>query len=437
MSYTQSDRVGGKKVRITYNAAQLIFPRRGSRWELTKSVTEHQRDNRSKFAISIRRGGEQDGVETWFAADGAGVSIAAAIFVWILETNDLKAGEEQESLPENFNVVLPLETRVYFCSIADHVIVEEHMLTQDLAIERLQKIREAGETVYAFGTGPEGNPPATQAPVAKIFPVQEKCPFKPTEFAFRRSWWVFARSGMLHRAHVVFLLVIAGALASTYYSSTAVQYLAETGPLKGIIGMIWKVETVEETQELTVITPQVPHSTPDEMRYIARQLIDAETLYADGLTELTFTGSSIVLKGNSRGSYPYVAKGFSDRNNGEWRLDSKGWNIVLQGSPPQKKKAPEIDADQVLRTMTSLPIPLNFVSGPSLITGVRIPGSNTVTRPLQLSTYGTELGNTAIGSLVELADRMGGLPGSLTRATCQFGKFRLTNCSVSVQVRSL
>ena len=431
MSYSFKDRIGGKRVRVVYEANPHAVAMSAGRWVRSQSVGSHMKNHKAKFALPVRSGGEQTGFETWWAAHSAGVSLAAAIANWIQQSS---AGGEM--LQPDFVVALPMDERVYVARVVRHTIAQEHMLEKEKARELIDGHIQAGELVYAWRSGTSEKPADTESAIGELVPL-EKAPFDLTEFSFRPAWLAFALTGLLHPGHLVASLALVAISAAGLYSGTAVEYLAQ-GPLRGVLGMFFEVEDVEDIDvEMTVITPSVPHSVPDHLRYLAGRIVEAESLYADGIRRLSYNGRTVTLEGRSGGRYPHLARSFAERMNAEWRLSNKGWTIALPGTRTRGERPPDLDYEAMFEAMSGLPVPFSFTSGPTRVAGVRNRSDNTVTRPMHKSQYSAEVGRTAVGNLVELSDAMAGLPGDLKEAQCSFGEWSLGGCSLVVEVHSL
>ncbi|MYH91196.1 MAG: hypothetical protein F4128_10515, partial [Gammaproteobacteria bacterium] len=138
MSYTVKDSLGGKRIALVYDADLMMLPVGGRRFSLAKSrqAGRHMRQHRARAALFIRAGN----LEQWWAGRNPGVLFAAGIMQWLYgDSAEGQSPEDDSGLtaevekPGDFRVVIPLDGRVYLCTVAYRMIDSELVLPPDQA----------------------------------------------------------------------------------------------------------------------------------------------------------------------------------------------------------------------------------------------------------------------------------------------------------------
>jgi len=419
MSYSVSDSINGKAITIAYGAAQLALPRSVAGRARTRVVRQHLASNRAGYALVVRN--ESD-TEVWWAADSAGVSLAAAIESWLDETVDMATG---------FRVVIPLDTGIYIATVDDGLVSDERILPTDRAEEELRDCTDHGTVVYAYEGG------SLQPVVARHVPI-EPLPFALFQHAYSPAWKVFGRHAMVHPVHLMAVVGIGAALLVFSASAPHLERHARLGwnlvldhlPFgQGGDSPIRKVPP-------TVITPKVDHSGAGQLRTLAIVLANLEGLYRDGLTGLSYSGGFITLRGTSEYPWPETAREYALATASTWSYARSGWSIgqALPVEPDLRHPGIGVeDSIALLLAQTGLVL----AAGPESISGPANLLENTITQTIHRTTYQVDYGSTAVGSLLESAAQLDSLPVVLSSANCTFGDWQIQQCQLFLEVRTL
>lgn len=426
MSLTLRDSIRGQRIDLVVGAKSLPVARGGGRRERGRVVRGHLARHGARQALVAQGGGD---TRIWWASDGPGVSIAAAIEAWCLTPR-----EDGEALPDRFVVVIPLDRRIYVAQVQEDAVVEEKALQPDLAESRVAEAIDGGTVVYAFTAGDAADGIGRQVQL-------EDPPFDLRAHRFAPAWRVFASQGIVHRTHLAAAALLLSTMAVGLNAGpVAVRHVS--GLAGDLIERWWPQEMPlqVETEPPTVITPEVPHSAAWEMRAMARLLVQAEALYGDGLETLAWDGEGATFAGDSGESYPAAAHRLADAAGGAWSLDAGGWTIHLKPSRRPEPRPPGIGSEEALRTVLEMQAGYEFQSGPDLIEGQRNRRRNTITPDLRQLEFTLEFAGAAVGTLIEQAERLerrDELPAALTVAQCFFGPWRIDSCFLTLEVNTL
>ena len=99
-------------------------------------------------------------------------------------------------------------------------------------------------------------------------------------------------------------------------------------------------------------------------------------------------------------------------------------------------RIPELEFEQSV-TLLLGQTELVLQSGPEAVSGPANLLENTAIRTLQRSTYRIEYGSAAIGEILAGAGQLDSLPAALRAADCTFGRWRITQCTLSYEVNTL
>lgn len=419
MSYSITDSIAGRPIEITYGAAQLALPQSVTRGRRTRVVRQHLAGNHARFALVVRDSG---GTESWWAGDTAGVSVAAAIESWL-------AGEQHP--PEKCEVFLALDVGVYAAAVEQRLVVDERILPTEKALAELHEASGHGRVVYVFAGGH-----AQQALARQIPP--EPLPFDPFEHVFVPAWKVFARNGILHPAHLVGAAAGAVLIAALLAMGPAAERMVRGG--WHMIASYLDIGDGPEVQTgtpATVLTPAVDHSASRHLQRLAGVLFDIRVLYRDGIASLTWRSGRVTLTGNSQYAFPDTARQYALATGSDWSYTTEGWTIAREIEVEQDREPPSMTAEEGIRTLLAPTTGMALASGPDAIRGSVNLLANTVTRTLHRTAYRASLDDTAIGSLMQAARTLEGMPAALRQADCAFADWQIANCELLIEVTTL
>ena len=412
MSWTVRDSIRGRRIALVYGAAQLPLSTAVGRWQRSREVLRHLRRTRSRTVLATP---DSDGrTETWWSAEEAGVSFAAAIDHWI----ETRLADEDAPLPEEFVVVIPLDTRIYLAEAAQNVVREERVLFPDPAAEQLDRHSAAGTVIYGFAAG-------TCTELPEQYVRLETPPFDLQRFRFARQLPVFLRKGLPHPQQLFIaaavLLLAAGLQFGYQFARSAWQAgIPQTLQPSGVLQQ--------------VVEPNVPHSAGAELRALARLVVSAEPLFADGLADLAFShGQPALYSGLRKRGYPRTARAVAETLGAEWRLDDAGWqlSVPLRIDPGHRRPGP---TEPVTRAMLEHPLALRLADGPRRSSGQQ--SGNILVRAVDLAVYAAEPESLTAQDLLDAAGPLDGLPVSLASADCRFEAFRLQTCALTFEART-
>ena len=421
MSLTANDRIDGKRLALVYGSEPLALSTAGSRWERSREILRHLSRTRSKAALVTRSVDGQE--ESWWAADEAGVSFAAAIDAW-LETR--MAESDSAPLPERLHIVIPLDTRIYFARVEQGMVREEAVLAPEPALERLEEA-DGHDVIYGFTAG------RCTEPLERYLELEEP-PFDLLRFRFGGPAVVMLRRGLFHPRHaaiaVLLLFLFLGAQAGVGLLKTGLPALARWfGAPEAVI-----VDT-QDTAAVPIRT-RVPHvrwSAADALRYLASHVVLAERLHGDGLTEMILEDFTVTVHGvRTDGGYPETVHAVADSLGTDWALDSNGWRLTVPLGGTKERNSPRretVATGPVLESLLRHPMRLRLVSGPDRLDSVQ-PGGNVRILPVTRTALRADLEEITAQDLVDAAAGLENMPVSLAGATCTFREWQLQNCSL-------
>lgn len=452
MSYTLKDSLGGKRIALVYDADLMMLPVGGRRFSMAKSrqAGRHMRQHRARAALFLLAGAH---AEHWWAARTSGVLFSAGILQWLYaDAAEGHLPEDAPSLtepekPGDFRVVIPLDGRVYVCTVLDRMIADERVLPPDQAVSNIAGEDSAGMPVYAWQVGEK--PADTAGDVDAVVPL-EPAPFGIGDVRLKPLWLAFAANGLMHFSHLLLtglaVLLVLGALVFRPAMEAAGEIDLTENPVESIVGGILslvgigkKPEVVMDVPEMREILPAVPHGAAAELRQLSAWLSTAESLYRDGVANFQWAGGRILLDGRSPPrQYPAMAEALAARNGGEFRITPEGWFLSLPDDMPVEPPAtPAIDSAEVILYLTELPQGIRFASGPDRVPRRVDVEANTFTRELASTSWQLDVGDTAVGELRMLAESLEGWPGLVTGATCALAEYRMQNCQINLSITSL
>ena len=449
MSYSVRDNLGGKRIQVTYGAAKLPLPAQSGRRRKSRVIRDHLAHNRSRYALVVRSG---EDLEYWWVAESAGVSFAAAIEAWLLEgsgPSGRSEAEEGNSGPDatgEFMVLIPMDARVYIAEVGGGLVRNERILPPERADEPVAEAVRDGTVVYAFSPpGPGGSDGSGNVAEGIRRHVElDELPFDPAGYRFRPAWRIFAGHGLLHPTHALAGLLLAAVVGLAALSGPAVQLLGRWWPKEV------PVQIAAETPPVEVI-PRVPHTAAADLEQLARFLVLGESLYGDGLKEFRMDRSGAVYSGNAldangKSVWPGRVADLFFVSGSEWQMDSSGWTVrVSRAEDPGTDRSPAIGYEETLRSMMTTPMPVRFrlETGPEKLPPQHDQGKNTVTRPLNRTTWSANVDAAIVGTLLDQAtvfghhERATGIPAALDHATCSFQGWMVRSCSLHIEINSL
>ncbi len=451
MSYVVNDRIGGKRIRLVYDANLISLPVGGSSRRLARSrqAGRHMRQHRARAALFLRVGH----AEHWWAAGQSGTCIAAGIMRWL--HGDVP-GEEQpedgaplpadDARPADFAVLVPLDERVYVCTVSARMIEDERVLPADQALARVTGEDSVGLIVFAWQVG--DRPAGTAGEVDAAVQI-ERAPFSLGDIRLETLPLAFARSGLFHVSHFVFAGLAAISVLSLLLLRPVMEIAGEidmaddpvdsiVGSMLAFLGLADRPVVEVEVPEMREIVPEVPHGAADELVRLSAWLSRAEGLYGDGIARFGYAGGELHLEGRTPPRrYPSAAEALAAGSGGEFRIKPDGWTVSLPADMPAgAPRVPETDSVAVIRHMAELPHEVVFASGPTELPRRIDQEANTFTRELTRTGWRADLGDAAVGELSMLAEGVRGLPGTLVSADCALGEWRPQSCEIHLDILS-
>lgn len=456
MSYTVKDSIGGRRIRLVYDAGLATLPAGGRRFARSRQAGRHMRQHRARAALFVRPGAN---VEHWWAAREPGILFAAGIMQWLHgdSPEDGMYGDGaplpgEEEKPADFHVLIPLDSRVYVATVTGRMIADERVLPPDQALAHVAGGDASGMSV---NTGPvfawqAGDRPAgTAGEVDRVVPL-EQAPFALGDIRLQPLWLSFARSGLVHGSHFVLgslaLMSVLGLLLLRPAMEIAGEVDLADNPVESIVGGVMALlgladepDVMDATPEMREVETKVPHGAAAELRRLSAWLAESEGLYGDGIIRIEYGDGKLRLEGrNPPRRFPSAAEALAMRRGGEFRITPGGWSVELPaGMPAGARRVPAIDVREVIRRMAGLPHGIVFTSGPVKVPKRVDPVQNTYTRELARTGWRAELGDAAVGELRMLADAFLDMPGTLASADCALGEWRMQSCEVHLEILSL
>lgn len=420
MSQTAEDRLQGRRLTVVYGVTPLSLATSGGRWERSREIRRHLSRTRGANAVLVTRtpdGGE----ESWWAARGAGVSFAAAIDQWL---HARIARTDASPLPGRLHVVVPLDDLIYFATVETGIITAEAVLAPEPARRRLAEIARDG-VVYGFNGG------RCTGPVAEHVELEDPDPpCDLTGFRYGRPGAVLLRHGLFHPVHAA-LAVLAVALAVA--AGSGLPRLAAGLPWVGD----WLRPQAAQAPPVRIVVPEVPWSAAVELRELAALAVRAEPLHADGLSELRFGGSGATIAGTLPGpGYPDTVAALSDSLGGTWTMNGNTWEIAVPSTGPARPRGKPADTGPVLRSLLRHPLGLRLTAGPEKFVPPQ-PDGDVRLQATRRTRYRADLSGITPQDLLDAAAGMEALPVRLSGAVCAFAEWRLRDCLLHFESRTL
>ena len=451
MSYAVNDGIGGKRVRLVYDANLISLPVGGSSRRLARSrqAGRHMRQHRARAALFLRAGH----AEHWWAAGQSGACIAAGIMRWL---HGDAPGEEQpgdgaplpgdDARPADFHVLVPLDERVYVCTVHGRMIDDERVLPVDQALAHVAGEASAGLPVFAWQAG--DRPAGTAGEVDAAVPI-ERAPFAFGDIRLQPLPLAFARSGLFHASHFLLMGLAAVSVVGLVMLRPAMDMAGEIGladdPVESVVarvlaflGLADRPVVEVEVPEMREIVPEVPHGAAEELVRLSAWLSRAEGLYGDGIARFGYAGGELHLEGRTPPRrYPSAAEALAVAGGGEFRITPDGWTVSLPADMPAgAPRVPETDSVAVIRHMAELPHEIVFASGPTELPRRIDQEANTFTREMTRTGWRADLGDAAVGEMRMLAESVRGLPGTLVSADCALAEWRPQSCEIHLDILS-
>ena len=398
MSYSSRVQVGGRKMTVVYAAEQLPISTGVGSWQKSREVRRHLARTQTKYCFAASRAGE--GIEVWWSAEERGVSIAASLDHWystILEEND--------ETPDDCVVILSFDTSVYLAEIANGLVKTERVVDENSALEHLDRYRAENRVMYGFTAG-------SHIDSVERYVELEPLPFELRSNRFERAFAVFLRHRLYHP------MVIAPVLALLAFAALSQIDLI------GLWDRIMKNNRTDPAEQHEPVIPIVSHGGGVMLRELVKFMRRLDVLYPDGLQQLEFTPpSSIVLSGQSP-EYPLRAKAFAERRQGQLRWNSAGWVIMIDLAMPDMVGKTPMRTEALLETLSPGWPALGLVEGP--IAGY-------------INTMRFMIDQTDINTfdLIDIARRLDGYPAVISRLSCSYAGYRMSDCEVSIETKTL
>ena len=398
MSYSSRVEVGGRNMTVIYAAAQLPISIGVGPWQKSREVRRHLERTHTKYCFAASKAGE--GIEVWWSAEERGVSIAASLDHWYSTTL-----EENDETPDDCVVILSFDTSVYLAEVANGLVKTERVVDEKSALAHLDGYRAENRVLYGFAAG------------SHIDSVERYVELEPLPFDLRsnRFEWAFA---VFLRHRLYHPMVIAPVLA--LFSLAALSQI-------DVID-IWNRFTKDDQINLTNLNkpaiPIVSHGGGVMLRELVKFMWRLDVLYPDGLQQLEFTPpSGVVLSGQSP-QYPSRAKAFADRRLGQFRWNSAGWAINIDIAMPDMVEKTPMRTEALLEKLSRGWPVLDLVEGP-------VAGHINTTR------FNIDQADINTFDLMDIAQRLDGYPAVISRLSCSYAGYRMSDCEVSIEIKTL
>ncbi len=400
MSWSSRIQVDGRNVTVIYAAAQLPISTDIGPWRKSREVRRHLTRTRTRYCFVEARAGE--GIEVWWSAEERGVSIAASLDSWY-STILSKTGEAPDA-PDDFVVIIPFDTSVYLAEIANGLVKTERIVDENSALEYLDRYRVENRVMRGFTAGGRIDPGAQYVEL-------EPLPFDLWRYRFERVFPVFLRNRLYHPTMIAPVLVVVAAVALSQVDMSALWE------------RVMRDERVDAGEQQPVI-PMVSHAGGATLRELVRFLWRLDVLYGDGLQRLEFTSpSSVVLSGQSY-RYPLQAKAFADQRHGQFRWNSAGWAVAIDIAMPDTVPGTPVRTAVLLELMSRGWPALALVEGP-------------VTGYTDTMRFNIDQANINTFDLMDIARRLDGYPAVISRLSCSYENFSMSNCDISIETSTL
>ena len=160
------------------------------------------------------------------------------------------------------------------------------------------------------------------------------------------------------------------------------------------------------------------------LRELVKFMRRLDVLYPDGLQQLEFTPpSGVVLSGQSP-EYPVRAKVFAERGQGQMRWNSAGWVINIDIAMPDMVEKTPMRTEALLEKLSPGWPALDLVEGP-------IAGYTNTMR------FNIDQADINTFDLMDIAQRLDGYPAVISRLSCSYAGYRMSDCEVSIETKTL
>ena len=122
--------------------------------------------------------------------------------------------------------------------------------------------------------------------------------------------------------------------------------------------------------------------------------------------------------------YPSRAKAFADRRLGQLRWNSAGWVIMIDHAMPDMVGKMPMQTEALLEKLSRGWPALGLVEGP-------IAGYINTTR------FNIQQADINTFDLIDIAHRLDGYPAVISYLSCKYAKYRMTDCEVSIETKTL
>ena len=302
-------------------------------------------------------------------------------------------------------VIITFDTSVYLAEVANGLVKTERVVDENSALAHLDRYRSENRVMYGFAAG-------SHIDSVERYVELEPLPFELRSNRFERAFAVFLRHRLYHP------MVIAPVLA--------LLCLAALSQID-LIGLWDRVMQYNQPAQVVQPEPAVPivsHAGGAMLRELVKFMRRLDVLYPDGLQQLEFTPpSSIVLSGQSP-QYPVRAKVFAERGQGQMRWNSAGWVIMIDLKMPDMVGKTPMRTEALLEKLSRGWPALALVEGP--IAGY----INTMRFNIDQSDINTF-------DLIDIAQRLDGYPAVISRLSCSYAGYRMSDCEISIETKTL
>ena len=401
MSWSSRVQVHGKRMSVVYGAAQLPISSAVGVWQKSREVRRHLARTRTAYCLVAAAGATQ-GIEVWWSAEEAGISVAASLDDWY-STILQESGEAANDCV----VIIVFDTSVYLAEVVNGLVKTERVVNESGALEQIHRYRAENRVLHGFIAGNRNDRFAQYVELAPL-------PFDLEARRFERSFIVFLRNRLYHPIHIVPVLALI--VAATLHQIDTI----------GLWQQVMQYNRAAPVEPQQPVIPLVSHAGGAMLRELVRFMWRLDGLYGDGLQQLEFTPpSGVVLSGQSP-QYPSRAKAFAGRHRGQFRWNAAGWAVVIDIAMPDAMSKTPAPTEALLENMSRGWPELALVEGP-LASHAYI--------------YTTRFGIDRTGintfDLMEVAQRLDGYPAIISRLSCSYADYRLTNCEISIETSTL
>ena len=383
---------------VVYAAAQLPISIGVGPWQKSREVRRHLERTKTKYCFAASKAGE--GIEVWWSAEERGVSIAASLDNWystLLSENDETA--------DDCVVIITFDTSVYLAEIANGLVKTERVVDEKSALAHLDRYRAENRVMHGFAAG-------SHIDSVERYVELEPLPFDLRSNRFERAFAVFLRHRLYHP------MVIAPVLALL-----ALATLSQIDVI-GLRDRIVEYYRDEPAEPEEPAVPVVSHGGGVMLRELVKLMWHLDVLYPDGLQRLEFTPpSGVVLSGQSPG-YPVRAKVFAERGQGQMRWNSAGWAINIDIAMPGMVEKTPMRTEALLENMSRGWPTLDLVEGP-------VAGHTDTTR------FNIDQADINTFDLIDIARRLDGYPAVISRLSCSYAGYRMSDCEISIETKTL